>query len=79
MRSDFFIWLGEQEKALSAMSILAQLTRLRQINVLPVANFKIKDDAGFVIEEIKLDVRDSSKLDEAMDIIAETADQVLIF
>lgn len=79
MRKDFFIWLDQQEKALSAVSLLAQMTRLRQINVLPVANFTVKDEEGNVIETIKLDVRDSSKLDEAVDIIQQTQDQVIVF
>lgn len=79
MKTEFFIWLDKQEKALSATSILAQLTRLRQINVLPVANFVIKDDENNIIETIKLDCRDSSKLDEAVDIIAQTQDQCLVF
>jgi SNF2 family DNA or RNA helicase len=80
MKTEFFIWLDQQEgKALSATSILAQLTRLRQINVLPVANFQIKDQEGNVIETLKLDCRDSSKLDEAMDIISQTQDQALVF
>ena len=79
MRTEFFIWLDKQEKALSATSLLAQLTRLRQINVLPVATFKIKDADGFVVDTIKLDVRDSSKLDEAVDIIQQTDDQVIVF
>ena len=79
MRERFFIWLDGQEKPMSATSILAQLTRLRQINVLPVANFTVKDEYGNVVEEVKLDVRDSSKLDEAVDIITQTADQVIVF
>jgi SNF2 family DNA or RNA helicase len=74
MRTEFFIWLDKQEKGLSATSILAQLTRLRQINVLPVMKFK--DEDGNVHT---LDVRDSSKLDEAMEIIQQTQDQVLVF
>jgi SNF2 family DNA or RNA helicase len=79
MRDDFFIWLDKQEgKTLSAMSILAQLTRLRQINVLPVANFKWVDHEG-IEQQLKLDVRDSSKLDEAVEIVQKTNDQVIIF
>ncbi len=78
MRDEFFIWLDKQEKAITATSILAQLTRLRQINVLPVANFQIKDEDGNVIDNVKLDVRDSSKLDECMSIIEQTQDQVII-
>ena len=79
MRNDFFIWLDKQEgKALSATSILAQLTRLRQINVLPVANFKWTDHDG-IEQVLSLDVRDSSKLDEAVEIVTQTNDQVIIF
>lgn len=78
MRTDFFIWLEKQEKALSATSILAQLTRLRQINVLPVANFKSFDENGNEVIT-RLDVRDSSKLDEAVDIVLKTDDQVIVF
>ena len=47
--------------------------------MLPVANFTIKDIDGSIIEEVKLDVRDSSKLDEAVDIILQTSDQVIVF
>jgi SNF2 family DNA or RNA helicase len=79
MRKNFFIWLESQEKPLSAVSLLAQMTRLRQINVLPVANFTVKDAEGNIIETVKLDVRDSSKLDEAVDIITQTDDQVIVF
>jgi len=77
MRDRFFIWLDKQEKALPAAAIIAQLMRLRQINVLPVANFRIETEDGG-IEEFKLDCRDSSKLDEAMDIVLQTQDQVII-
>lgn len=78
MKREFFIWLDGQDKPLTAMSLLAQLTRLRQINVLPVCNFKTTDDNGN--EHItRLDVRDSSKLDEAVDIITQTDDQVIVF
>ena len=78
MRERFFIWLDGQDRPLSAVSLLAQMTRLRQINVLPVANFKYEDENG--IERIeRLDVRDSSKLDEAVDIINQTDDQVIVF
>ena len=47
--------------------------------MLPVANFTVKDEYGNVVETIKLDVRDSSKLDEAVDIIQQTQDQVIVF
>ena len=78
MREQFYIWLDGQDKPLSAMSLLAQLTRLRQINVLPVANFKSEDANGNEVIT-RLDVRDSSKLDEAVDIIMQTQDQVIVF
>ena len=79
MKERFFIWLeGQDEKFLTASSILAQLIRLRQINVLPVANFNIRDEEGNVIGVEKLDVRDSSKLDQALEIIQQTNDQVIV-
>lgn len=78
MKKNFFVWLEGQDKPLTAMALLAQLTRLRQINVLPVATFKSTDEFGN--ETItKLDVRDSSKLDEAVEIIQQTDDQVIVF
>jgi SNF2 family DNA or RNA helicase len=79
MKKEFFIWLDGQDKPLTAMSLLAQLTRLRQINVLPVATFNVKDEFGNIISTTKLDVRDSSKLDEAVEIIQQTQDQVIVF
>lgn len=79
MKERFFIWLDTTQKALTTSCILDNLLRLRQINVLPVANFKIKDDEGNVIEELKLDVRDSSKLDEAVRIVLEHNQQAVGF
>jgi len=68
-RDRFFVWLDEQQgKMLSATSILAQLTRLRQINVWP-AGIQIKDDNGRM-QGAGLP-ESSSKIDEAMDIIEE--------
>lgn len=80
MSTRFFIWLEKTpEKYLTASSILAQLIRLRQINVLPVAKFKRYDEDGnFTGEYDILDVRDSSKLDEALDIIKQTNDQCIV-
>jgi superfamily II DNA/RNA helicase len=46
--------------------------------VLPVANFKWVDHEG-IEQQLKLDVRDSSKLDEAVEIVQKTNDQVIIF
>ncbi len=78
MRDRFFIWLDKQEKGLSAASIIAQLTRLRQINVLPVADFRITDPETGEVEITRLDCHDSSKIDEALDIIVATNDQVIV-
>ena len=82
MRDRFFVWLdemAEQKKALTANAIIAQLTRLRQINVLPMFDFTEKDEDGNVIGEYRLDVNDSSKLDECEDIILNAQDQVVVF
>lgn len=79
MQNHFFVWLDEQQdKPLSAMAIIAQLTRLRQINVWPVVNFTRTDENGYEVTET-LDIRESSKIDEAMDIIDNAQDQVIIF
>ncbi len=78
MRERFFVWLDETKAPLTANAIIAQLTRLRQINVWPVFDFKITNpETG---EEVKhrLDVPDSWKIDEAMDIIFLAQDQVVI-
>jgi SNF2 family DNA or RNA helicase len=77
MRKDFFIWLDEmQETALTASAIIAQLTRLRQINVWP-AGIVLRDPQGHPVGQV--DVQDSSKIDECMDKIEEAADQVVVF
>lgn len=79
MQNHFFVWLDEQQdKPLSAMAIIAQLTRLRQINVWPVVNFTRTDENGYEVTET-LDIRESSKIDEAMDIIDNAQDQAIIF
>lgn len=79
MQNHFFVWLDEQQdRPLSAMAIIAQLTRLRQINVWPVVNFTRTDENGYEVTET-LDIRESSKIDEAMDIIDNAQDQVIIF
>ena len=49
MRDRFFVWLDQAElegKILSANAIIAQLTRLRQINILPMFDFNEKDEDG---------------------------------
>lgn len=77
MREQFFIWLDEQAgQAITATAIIAQLTRLRQINVWP-AGIKLKDGEGNVINT--LDIRESGKIDECMDIIENAQDQVVVF
>lgn len=79
----FYIWLDEHEdEPLTATAILAQLIRLRQINVWPDnIVFKIKDEEGNVIGENTLNITESSKLDEAFDIIDELEEheQVVLF
>ncbi|UOF81932.1 chromatin remodeling complex ATPase-like protein [Caudoviricetes sp.] len=77
MRENFFVWLdSEHDKPLTATAIIAQLTRLRQINVWP-AGIKFVDPV--TKGETGLDIHDSSKVDEAMDIIEAAEDQVVIF
>ncbi len=78
MRERFFVWLEEQQIALSATAIIAQLTRLRQINVWPVATFKITDPETGEVNLIDLNVPDSSKIDEAMEIIEKAGGQVVL-
>jgi SNF2 family DNA or RNA helicase len=80
MEKQFFIWLDEQEdKPLAAMAVIAQLTRLRQINVWPSdIHFRSEDEWGNEIDNV-LDIRESSKIDETIDIIENAADQVVVF
>lgn len=79
----FYIWLDEHEdEPLTATAILAQLIRLRQINVWPDnIVFKQKDEEGNVIGESILNIKESSKINEAMEIIEELDDkeQVVLF
>lgn len=80
LRTNFFTWLdGEQTKPLSATSILAQLTRLRQCAIYP-GGIKVKDEDTGGIN--MLSCSESVKLDEAMDIIEELTrmnEQVVVF
>ena len=84
MQNNFFVWLDEQhDKPLSAMAIIAQLTRLRQINVWPSGiHFKetkaTPDGTLYEVDNV-LDIRESSKIDETMDIIDNVQDQVIVF
>ena len=79
MKEQFFIWLDTTSRPLTANNILTQLIRLRQINVLPVATFYDRDEDGNIINTIKLDVRDSSKLDQAVHNILEHDTQAVGF
>jgi len=80
MKERFFIWLDEQEQdALTATAIVAQLIRLRQIAVWPVFTQEKKDEFGNVTEIVEINVPESAKVDEAMDIIEEANDQVVVF
>lgn len=68
IRDRFFAWVDEQEgKALTTTAIIAQLTRLRQISNLPYG-IKQKQDDG---KELFIDLNESGKLDEAMDLIED--------
>lgn len=79
MRTQFFIWLDEQkENYLSTTSVLAQLTRLRQIALLP-SGVKIDNGDGS-FSTIECD--ESAKIDEAMALIREAVEsdeKILIF
>jgi len=70
MRDYFFVWLDENEgKALTASVIIAQLTRLRQINTW-CHGLEIKDPSDET-KSLTLDCPESSKVDFAMDKIEE--------
>jgi SNF2 family DNA or RNA helicase len=80
MRDRFLVWLDEQEtEALTATAVIAQLTRLRQISVWPVFKQTSINPQTGMEETIEVNVRDSAKIDEAMDIIEEANDQVVVF
>lgn len=68
MRDKFYVWLDEENKeALSATNILAWMTRLRQIALMP-AGVKIDHGDG---TSLVLDCHESGKIDEAMTILEE--------
>ena len=79
MRDQLMVWLDEQKSEfINVTNFLAQLTRLRQIAVLP-SGVKIKHADG---TETVLDCNESSKIEEAMGVIEECLDadeKVLIF
>ncbi len=80
MKKQFYVWLDDQqEKALTATAIIAQLTRLRQISVWPVFKQDIKDEYGNIVDEVWIDVQESAKIDEAMEQIENHNDQVVVF
>lgn len=83
LRDQFFFWLDEQEEeVLTATSILAQLTRLRQVALMPGSiSIPITDKNGNTIER-RVECNESAKIDEAMDIIeqlVQTGEQVVVF
>jgi SNF2 family DNA or RNA helicase len=76
MKSKFYIWLEKQiednpGKALAAQAIIAQLTRLRQISVW-AGSIKYQDEETG--ETKRMECSESSKVNEAMDIIEELND-----
>ena len=79
MRERFFIWVDTTKKPLTANNILTQLLRLRQINVIPIAKFNVKDDDGNIIETVHLDIRESGKIDAAIERILEHNTQAIGF
>jgi SNF2 family DNA or RNA helicase len=77
IKNNMFLWLDQnQETPLTVMAMIALFTRFRQINTWP-AGIKIKD---LITErDIHLEVEDSSKVDETMDIIEDAQDNVVVF
>lgn len=80
MKTQFYVWLEDQGDApLTATAIIAQLLRLRQISVWPVfSQTRTIEETGEEIT-VAINVEDSAKIDEAMDIIEEANDQVVVF
>jgi SNF2 family DNA or RNA helicase len=79
LRDDFFVYLDDNKDAkINITSLLAQLTRLRQVNIIP-ASIKVKQMDGTLRQ---LDCFESAKIDEAMDIVeqlVDTGEQVVVF
>lgn len=79
MRDRLYVWLDEQKSdAISATNFLSQLTRLRQINLIP-SGVKIKREDG---TELVLDCDESAKIDDAMGLIRtmmQSNEKCLIF
>jgi len=82
MRDHFFVWLdtqADEKKSLTATAIIAQLTRLRQINTWPD---QITFDDPITGQTSHLTVGESAKLDEAFDRceqLIEAGEQVVVF
>lgn len=82
MRTEFFIWLDEQKSDfVSGQNMLAQMTYLRQIALLPAGvTLKGNPDQGTV--DRHLDIWESAKIDDAIGIIEdllESDEKVLVF
>lgn len=80
MKNQFFIWLDEQDPdaVFTATAIIAQLSRLRQINIWPVIDFKIYDEEGNQTGVKTLRVESSSKIDEVMEDIDALGDEQFV-
>jgi SNF2 family DNA or RNA helicase len=83
MEQSFFVWLDMQEdKPLSAMAVIAQLTRLRQINVwgdnIKFKSFELVNGMVTQIERT-LNIKESAKIDETMELIQNINDQVVVY
>jgi SNF2 family DNA or RNA helicase len=80
MRNEFFIWLDEQKTDyVGTQNMLAQMTYLRQIALLP-AGVTLKGQNGE--EDRHLDIWESAKIDDAIGIIEdllEADEKVLVF
>ncbi len=79
MRDRFFVWLdGQEGDMLTATAIIAQLTRLRQINIWPVIDFKTTDEETGEVTVSRMEIRDSSKIDAAMDDIESIGEEQFV-
>lgn len=82
MRDKLYVWLDAQKSdSISATNFLAQLTRLRQIALLP-SGVVIKGDPDQGTVDMTLDCDESAKVDDALELIQtlmEADEKVLIF
>jgi SNF2 family DNA or RNA helicase len=84
LRDKFYLWLDkQQEKALTASAIIAQLTRLRQLNTWGGGiKSKVTNAETGEVEVFSLDLQSSVKVDEAFDKceqLIEAGEQVVVF